>query len=228
MEDIQDQAILQALQSPLRPETQTMYSKPYQHVQPPDLTLVCTCMTCVLRWNSLCLAIDFAHWQDDLDSGKPLSIIPRGNQPQWNKDLLARNAAMVVKSLKSPLWYIRILEMHLVSIIRSVRRHGQNKGNQRRVSSLPPFTPHRLVTDGSMPQRFQMTEAEARIETDAFLERNGPPTVDFPFHRDNYYMLEAFLSLSPALENSTASCEEFRGFFAHVIPLNRAHVMARC
>ena len=126
-----------------------------------------------LRWNSLCLALDFAHWQDHLDAGKPLPIIPRGTQPQWNKDLLTRNAAMVVKSLKSPLWYIRILEMHLLSIIRAVRRHGQNKGNQRR--------------------RFKMSEAEARAEIDIFLGRNGPPTVDFPFHRNNYYMLEAYL-----------------------------------
>ncbi|KAK0642907.1 hypothetical protein B0T16DRAFT_332559 [Cercophora newfieldiana] len=168
-----DQVVRQALQSPLRPETQTMYSKPFQHVQPPDNTLVCTCMTCVLRWNSLCLALDFANWQDHLDAGKPLPIIPRGTQPQWNKDLLARNATMVVESLKSPLRYIRILEMHLLAIIRSVRRHGQNKGNQRR--------------------RFQMTEEEGRMEIDAFLSRNGPPTVDFPFQRDNYYMLEAYL-----------------------------------
>ncbi|KAG0651791.1 hypothetical protein D0Z07_1965 [Hyphodiscus hymeniophilus] len=28
---------------------------------------------------------------------------------------------------------------------------------------------------------------------DLFLERSGPPSMDFPFHRDNYYMLEAYL-----------------------------------
>ncbi|KAK4454893.1 hypothetical protein QBC34DRAFT_391014 [Podospora aff. communis PSN243] len=164
-----DEPVRQALQSPLRPETQIIY----QHVQQPDMALVCTCMTCLLRWNSLCLALDFAHWQDDLDTGKPLPIIPRGTRPAWNRDLLARNAATVRKSLTSPLWYIRILEIHLGAIIRSVRRHGQNKGNQRR--------------------RFVMTEEDARNETDVFLESRGPQTVDFPFSRDNYYMLEAYL-----------------------------------
>ncbi|KAK0613695.1 hypothetical protein B0T14DRAFT_539446 [Immersiella caudata] len=168
-----DEPVRQALQSPLRPETQTMYSKPYQHVQPPDLTLVCTCMTCVLRWNSLCLALDFAHWQDDLDTGKPLPIIPRGTHPDWNNNLLSKNAAMVLKSMRSSLWYMRILEIHLGAIIRSVRRHGQNRGNQRR--------------------RFLMTEEDACNETDVFLEPHGPQTVDFPFSRDNYYMLEAYL-----------------------------------
>jgi len=172
MEEL-DEPVRQVLQSPLRPETKTMYSKPYQHVQPPDLTLVCTCMTCVLRWNSLCLALDFSHWQDHLDKGKPLPVIPRGTQPAWNKNLLAKHAATVVESLKSPLWYVRILEIHLDSIVRSVRRHGENKGNQRR--------------------RFRMTEEDVRSESDAFLARDGPPTVDFPFHRDNYYMLEAYL-----------------------------------
>ncbi len=38
-----------------------------------------------------------------------------------------------------------------------------------------------------------MTEEDERSGTDAFLARSGPPTFDIPFHRDEYYMLEAFL-----------------------------------
>lgn len=38
-----------------------------------------------------------------------------------------------------------------------------------------------------------MTEADATSGYDAFLGRSGPSSLDFPFHRDNYYMLEAYL-----------------------------------
>lgn len=172
MENI-DPAAHVALLSPLRSEIQVMRKRPYQHVQLPDMSLVCTCLTCLLRWNSLCLVPDFAHWQDHLDKGEPIPTIPRGTNPPWNQELLARNADIAVKAMRSPLWYVRLLEVHLGSIARAIRRHGQNKGNQRR--------------------RFHMTEADARAGTDWFLEAQGPSTLDFPFNRDNYYMLEAFL-----------------------------------
>lgn len=38
-----------------------------------------------------------------------------------------------------------------------------------------------------------MTPEDAAKDDDTFLQRSGPPTIDFPFHRDNYYMLEAYL-----------------------------------
>ncbi len=38
-----------------------------------------------------------------------------------------------------------------------------------------------------------MSLDDVKSETDLFLERSGPPSLDFPFHRDNYYMLEAYL-----------------------------------
>jgi hypothetical protein len=151
----------------------TSSRSPFQHIQAPDSSLICTCLTCLHRWNSLCIVVDFAHWQDNLDQGEPIPMVPRGSFPAWNQELLARNASIVARSLTSPLWYARILEAHLDSITRSIRRHGQNKGNRRR--------------------RFLMTDEDMRAGTDVFLERNGPPTVDIPFHRDNYYMLEAFL-----------------------------------
>jgi len=75
--------------------------------------------------------------------------------------------------LKDGLWYARILEEHLKSTVGSIRRHGNNSGNKRR--------------------RFRMEAEDIRSENDGFLKRSGPPSMDFPFHRDNFYMLEAYL-----------------------------------
>ncbi|KAL2756459.1 hypothetical protein ACRALDRAFT_2080177, partial [Sodiomyces alcalophilus JCM 7366] len=157
----------------LNPDGRTMGARKFQHIQPPDHSFICTCLTCVLHWIALCVVVDFAHWQAHLDSGDPIPTIPRGTSPAWNENLLQANADVVRKALASPLWYARVLEEHLRSTTRSIRRHAQNKGNRRR--------------------RFEMTRRDELAGTDAFLRRKGPATVDFPFHRDNYYMLEAYL-----------------------------------
>ncbi|KAI1385367.1 uncharacterized protein F4822DRAFT_342368 [Hypoxylon trugodes] len=161
------------LQDPDRQEILTIHKKPYQHVQSPDPAEICTCLTCLLRWSSLCLIVDFAHWQENLDIGEPIPMIPRGKHPEWNQALLASNAAIVRKALHSPLWHARLLETHLDSITRSIRRQAANKGNKRK--------------------RFRMLKEDVDSGSDLFLERSGPPSLDFPFHRDNYYMLEAYL-----------------------------------
>ena len=169
-----DPSMHAALQSPERQEILTIHKKPYQHIQAPDSSLICTCITCLLRWNALNLCIDFAHWQDNLDSGSPIPMIARGTQPAWNQALTADNAQLVTAALaSSPLLHARILQAHLDSTVRAIARHAANKGNRRR--------------------RFRMSAAEVAAGVDAFLERCGPPSIDFPFHRDNYYMLEAFL-----------------------------------
>lgn len=152
----------------------------YHHVTAPDPARVCTCLTCVLRWHVLCLAVDFAHWQPALDAGEPLPVVPRGVRPPWNAALLAAHAAVVERAVfpcaggtAAPLWHAVILEAHLASTVRAIRRHSANKSNRRK--------------------RFQMTERDAAVGTDVFLEGEGPPSMDMPFHRDNYYMLEAYL-----------------------------------
>lgn len=172
LEDVGDDEARAAL---LRPERLTGFvrKQAYSHVLTPDPEVVCTCLTCVLRWNSLCLAVDFAHWQGNLDKGEPIPMFPRGTNPEWNRTLLQRNAGVVLRALREPLWYAVVLERHLESTVGSIRRHSANKGNRRR--------------------RFRMTREDERVGTDGFLERSGPPTMDFPFHRDNYYMLEAYL-----------------------------------
>lgn len=181
LSDIEDPDLRDLVQHPERQKKLDIHRRPYyQHVAPPDPSLVCTCMTCVLRWNVLCLAVDFTYWQDDLDKGEPLPIIPRGRQPKWNSKLLGSHEAIVLKAVNpavsgsaSPLWYAAILEAHLASTVRAISRHSANKGNRR--------------------PRFRMTLQDMASGTDAFLERSGPPSPFFPFHRDNYYMLEAYL-----------------------------------
>ncbi|KUJ06830.1 uncharacterized protein LY89DRAFT_632234 [Mollisia scopiformis] len=149
-----------------------IHKKPYQHIQPPDPKKICTCLTCILAWNNLCVIIDFAHWQTNLENGEPIPMIPRGKHPRWNRTLILSHSTKVEKALENPLWYARILQEHLSSTTKSIKRHGNNAGNKRR--------------------RFRMEISDVEAGTDAFLRRSGPPSLDFPFHRDNFYMLEAY------------------------------------
>lgn len=156
-----------------RQNSLNIHWRPYQHIKPFNPRVTCTCITCVLRWNNLNIIIDFAHFQPNLDQGQPIPMIERGRNPEWNQELIQRNADIVEKALHSRLWYARILEAHLKSTVGSITRHAANKGNKRR--------------------RFRMTPEDVQSGTDLFLENSGPPTIDSPFHRDNYHMLEAFL-----------------------------------
>lgn len=38
-----------------------------------------------------------------------------------------------------------------------------------------------------------MEVEDVRLGTDSFLERSGPPTMDIPYHRDGFYMLEGLI-----------------------------------
>lgn len=40
---------------------------------------------------------------------------------------------------------------------------------------------------------YRLSDEDIALETDAFLERSGPPSFEFPFTRDNYYMLLSYL-----------------------------------
>ncbi|CAI6341952.1 unnamed protein product [Periconia digitata] len=162
-----------ALVNPQRQQMLAIHHKPYRHVRPLDPTVVCSCITCFMLWNNLCLALDFAHWQDNLDLGKPLPIIPRGQSPEWNEKLVQSYVRIVRKALYNSLWHARILELHLDSTIRAIRRHAENKGNQRK--------------------HVEMTDEEAGSGTDVFLAKPGPLSLEFPYTRDDYDMLEAYL-----------------------------------
>ena len=79
--------------------------------------------------------------------------------------------------MQRPIFYTLILQNHLETTVRTLLRtlRGQKTVHPKRVFHL------------SRP------EAEAGIETDSFLERNGPECFEFPFHRDNYYNLNAYV-----------------------------------
>jgi len=145
--------------------------KKYQHVQRPNERFVCSCLTCLMAWNNLGVALDFAHWQHNLDTGEPVAMIPRGQSPEWNEELLRRHASIATAALGNSLWHARILEMHLDSTVRSIKRQAKNKGNKRK--------------------HVEMTEDDEALGTDTFLTKPGPPSVEFIFRRDNYYMLYA-------------------------------------
>jgi hypothetical protein len=161
------------LTDPHRQQQLGIHKRPYQHIQAPDAQQLCTCLTCILTWNNLGLILDFANWQDNLDTGKPIPMIPRGQAPEWNIGLIARNARIARKAVEHSLWHARILEVHLDSTVRSIQRHAKNKGNKR--------------------THVAMTAEDAASGTDSFLFKHGPPSLEFPYHRDEYYMLEAYL-----------------------------------
>lgn len=166
-----------ALLSEARQSLLQIHKRPYQHVQPIDPEKICTCMTCMLAWNNLNMIVDLAHWQRNLNSREPIPMIPRGANPQWNQDILAANAALVEKAMTRPIFYTLILQRHLETTIGTLLRtlRGQKTVHPKRVYYLSKL------------------QVEAGIETDAFLEKNGPECHEFPFHRDNYYNLNAYV-----------------------------------
>jgi hypothetical protein len=157
------------LVDPGRQKQLSIHNRPYQHIQSPDPYQLCTCLTCILTCNNLGLVLDFAHWQKHLDTGDPIPMIPRGHKPEWNRELVARNARIVRKAVENPLWHAAILALHLDSTVRAIRRHSKNRGNKR--------------------VHVDMTESDVAAETDAFLSKHGPPSLEFPYQRDEYYML---------------------------------------
>lgn len=167
-----------ALLSPKRQDLLTIHKKPYQHVQPLDPLEICTCMTCVFAWNNLCTIVDLAHWQQALDNREPIPMIARGQTPSWNQFLIARNADLVHAAMKSPLVYTALLALHLDTTTRTILRRS------RYIKARPVLPEHRP---------YQLSLAEAAQESDAYLARKGPPSYEFPFHRDNYYNLEAYV-----------------------------------
>ncbi|KAL6156150.1 hypothetical protein ACJBU6_05284 [Exserohilum turcicum] len=168
-----DVAVQVLLIDPSRQKQLSIHNRPYQHILSPDPHDLCTCLTCILTWNNLGLVLDFSHWQDHLDRGKPIPVIPRGHSPEWNQLLVARHGRIARKAIENSLWYAAILALHLDSTVRAIRRHSKNRGNKR--------------------VHVEMTEAEAMSGTDHFLSKHGPPSLEFPYQRDEYYMLEAYL-----------------------------------
>lgn len=155
-----------SLQSQKWQDRLQLHKKSYQHVRSIDPKQFCTCMTCVIAWNTLCVVLDLAHFQKNFNDREPLPMIARGTDPKWNSDLISFNAELVKKAVKSPLYYACILQTHLATTVGTINR-------QYRVGKK---------TSAPNPKRlYLLSPADVEGETDEFLERNGPPTLDFPF-----------------------------------------------
>lgn len=149
----------------------------HQHIEMIDPHAVCTCMTCVFAWNNLCLVVDLCHWQPNLKNREPIPMIQRGSTPEWNQELLRKNADTVRKAMHSSLWYAAILERHLDTTMGTILRSSR----------------WRKPGTKAKPRLYHMTDWDVEKRTDAFLDRSGPASYDFPFHRDNYYSIEIYL-----------------------------------
>ncbi|RVX68802.1 hypothetical protein B0A52_07688 [Exophiala mesophila] len=171
----QHAVLSQAWQDRLR-----IHKNPYQHVQAIDPQSVCTCMSCALAWNNLCIVLDLAHWQTNLENREPIPIIARGSTPEWNVKLLDDNARIVRLAMKSPLAHARILQTHLDTTTRAIIRSGRwrKKGEK---------------TTTPRPRLYHLTDSEAADGYDTYLERSGPPSYEPIYMRDNYYSIEAFI-----------------------------------
>ena len=181
-----------ALLSPRHQQRLIIHKAPYQHIRRADPINTCSCMACVMAWNNLCVAVDLAHWQPHLDRREPIPMIARGSTPKWNTDLIAANAAIVDRAIRHPLWYARVLEAHLDTTTRTILRHARTTTIPKRKGEIRL---HGALTKEVAPSKrlFHLSAADATAETDVFLARSGPPNFEFPFHRDNYYTLGAYL-----------------------------------
>ena len=185
-----------ALLNARRQEMLNLHKKPYQHIKPADPLSVCTCTTCLLAWNNLCLVLDFHHFErHHLAVREPVPMIPRGTAPEWNRALTAQHAAIVAKAMTSPLAHAAILQKHLCSTVATIIRHSRAYVPPKRAANSIGHMLKGAPRPKSLPPRrlYHLTDAEAEAQTDAFLARNGPSSYEFPYHRDNYYNLKAYV-----------------------------------
>ena len=191
-----DELTQAALLHPRRELATDVHKKPYQHVRPMDVRVVCCCHSCLFAWNNLCIVLDFAHFQKNLDEREPIPMIPRGTAPAWNVDLIERNATIVERAMASPLVYAAVLSKHLASIsgtlLRAIRfpptapKHRHTDHKSTAIPALPPY-PTTFPKTVHPKRLYNLSEDTDDIESDEFLERQGDASYQLPFHRDNYY-----------------------------------------
>ncbi|TKA24254.1 hypothetical protein B0A50_06018 [Salinomyces thailandicus] len=188
-----DETSKAALLNPSWQEKMNINRKPYQHIKPTDPQNVCSCPSCLLAWNNLNVVLDFSFFQWHLNHREPIPMIPRGTTPEWNVELIEAHARVIDKAMRSPLSYAAVLQTHLNSttgtLLRQVRFPPKKQPIHRHnklVAPLPAKTVHPI-------RLYHVTEKDAVEEDDKFLERDGKPSYEFPFHRDNYYSLLAYV-----------------------------------
>lgn len=184
-----------ALSHPARERMTEVHKKPYQHIRPPDSQSLCTCTSCLLAWNNMNVVLDLGHFQYHLKHREPIPVLPRGTQPEWNASLIVRHASIVERAMTNRLTYAAILERHLNTIVETLLR-------QTRLPKQKPQPVHRhskfaapassRPTHADTPYGFEK-ESDAESGDDRFLERWGKESYEFPWQRDNYYSLIAYV-----------------------------------
>lgn len=178
-----DKSIHPVLLAPRHQQRLFIHKAPYWHISAADARNTCSCMACVLAWNNLCLIVDLAHWQQNLDDREPIPMISRGTKPAWNVDLIETNALVVKKTIGSPLWRARVLERQLDTTVRTIVRSAAIRKKKGPLEA--EVHPSKRL--------YHLSKDDIASETDAFLQRSGPPSFEFPFTRDNYYTLVTYL-----------------------------------
>lgn len=190
-----DEVSQAALSHPTREKMTDVHKKPYYHIQPPDNQYLCTCSSCLVAWNNLNVMLDLAHFQHHLNHREPIPILPRGTQPAWNVDLVTRHALIVERAITSQLTYAAILERHLNTIVETLLRHTRLPEGK-----LQPLHRHNKLPSAAIskspladaPYDFR-AELDGDARDDRFLERRGQESYEFPWQRDNYYSLLAYV-----------------------------------
>jgi hypothetical protein len=118
-----------------------------------------------------------------------LPIIPRGKKEEWNEKLLDRYKEILRKAVleregEGGLVYAVILERYLEVLTTALTREIKVKGKDGRVHTRTAVEPEKA---------FFITAGDARLQDDGFLSRKGPESFEFPFSRDKYYEIDAYV-----------------------------------
>ena len=92
-----------------------------------------------------------------------------------------------------PLVYAAILERHLASIVGTLTRKHVGYRQVRSGSGKWVSTKEKFLWSVYKMRPYRVTDAEADAGEDFWLERGGKPCYEFPYHRDGYYSLEAYV-----------------------------------
>ncbi|TDZ39276.1 hypothetical protein C8035_v006373 [Colletotrichum spinosum] len=199
-----DSSFHQPLKHPSRIEALAIHRR-YRHIPVADHDLICTCLTCVLRWNGLCNVVDFSYWQTPLDKGEPMPAFPRNRDPKQEE-------SDADETLNCPRKKPHLMSIPYTTSELTPGMHRTIVDNTNFIVSKALDSPlvHASILEchlkntvaairrqasnkSNQRKHYPMTDAQAASETDDFLNTNGPSTPDLPFSRDNYDFLEVLM-----------------------------------
>lgn len=136
------------------------------------------------------MALDYTFFaRTRLQRREPLPIIPRGKKEDWNEQLLNRHKEILRKAVleregKGGLVYAVLLQRYLEVLTTALTREIRAKGKDGRIYTRAAVEPKKA---------FFITAEDVRGQDDGFLARKGPESFEFPFSRDKYYEIDAYV-----------------------------------